>query len=282
MTNWWKTAGQVALGTGVAEQDFNAFTVPEPAKVIWGIRVNQTPVTVTADESVLAVGSLTSNDISLNPCEFIYPPSAVQDGTLGMPGAAPYVYYPLNIVEGMSGNIVGGSTITAHATALVSNTAAPYAFLDFLLGDDPADLPPSVYDPYPMFRRYHKVGTLGASTANGTTTLANNIQITGAELILGLFAALTRDTAAAAAPACGYFTYRSQAFPLNDIELHGEIHPAQLGTTTSGAQMHLTHEWMKMPTAATANVNVLYTQGGAVNNTNEDFVAGLSFKRVGA
>ena len=273
----WKKISSISLGTGTAEQDFTTLKAPEWAGRLLGISVAATVITPSVDESLMAKGRLTSEDLAVEPCEFLFPATGAADATTTIVGAGQRAWYPLNVP------LNGGDSLNFHATALVANAAAPYANIDCLFADNLKQHAPTALDGWPGVQRFSKVSALGASTANGTTT-GSSFTVTSASRLLNTFGILSRDTAAPSSPALGYWSLDSSGFgQFSPVQFHAEILPAFLNVAIGGgAPIKVSQADQNFAMSATSVITPLYTQEGGVNNTTEDWIVGIQFSRLGA
>jgi len=267
----WKKTAAKSLGTGTSEVSVAAFKVPEWVRLLGGVKVSASQITPTANEGLIAKGRVTSNDLSIEPYEYLLPSDGTIDATTAGFKPGPKEYIPWNFP------VNGGEQLDFQFTALRSNTVAPFAWIDILVAQDPMEIPTKM-DHMRGVTRFGKVGSLTA-TVDGTAT-GTAYTITGAEMITDVYGIVVKDTMADSKPAFGYFTLESSGFVFSPIEYHDEGQGAVLGATDAALRAKLTHEHVGVPTASTTIITDKFTQEGGVAITSDDWITGINFKRA--
>lgn len=195
-------AGPTSLGTSTTKTKLGgaSITLPAWAQALLGIRAGAVSDTPTAAESVLGLIELESDSNYVAPFQVFTPPIAsILGATTQQVVKAPEKYPVMCPLK-------GGSTIDVYGTALVANTAAPYAAVELLLSDRPEG----------GIQKHAKAAAIKNQTIAATTEYAgNSIQFTGGRVIKELLGVLGPTTVAASDAGIGQVRFSSSEFEIS-------------------------------------------------------------------
>lgn len=250
---WTDQIASVSLGVGTSKTKLGGtqisgtgadYLLPTAARAIVAVRPKIFETTPTLNQAVLATLKVESGDLGIKDFEVFAAPLDSGLGTNELQLMDPAPWYP--IMQPCN----GGEKVQFFGTAQVANAVAPLMAVDVILSDTwpqgfTGGASPTWASGYGSVQgkvagiNYGGGPTATAITAAGVGT-DGGVTIAGPRRrLLGLYGVVVGTTPAASKPIGGQFAVSASEFAINPQRWNAEPITGFLGTTTAGAQAHI-------------------------------------------
>lgn len=247
---WTDVIASVSIGTGTTKTKLGGtqvyatgadYLLPTAARCIVAVRPKVVGTTPTANLAVVSTLKVESADLGMKDFEVFANPIDSGLGTAEMQALDAAPWYPL------LQPCMGGEKVQFYGTAQIANTVAPLMSCDVLLSNTwPEGFDGRSWRPGygPVQGKIAGINSGGGPTATGTaaSSLGTDAGVTIAgpfKRLIGLYGVVVGTTPAASKPISGWFSVNASEIAINPQRWAAEPITGFLGTTTTGAQAHI-------------------------------------------